>query len=147
MAQCFDHFDGKSWHTSDQRTIKHRLENGKLILKQTHQDTLLNQYTITMRKALSGKTLIVIPPESVELRFPGSVIAQDSYGSLYSPKRIRPNTIYSVHIPAKIRPGRPYIEQTIEPDKPAYLQLPDQLPARIVTLSNSLSAKSSIITG
>ncbi len=136
----FDHFDGKSWHTSDQRTIKHRLENGKLILKQTHQDTLLNQYTITMRKALSGKALIVIPPESVELRFPGSVIAQDSYGSLYSPKRIRPNTIYSVHIPAKIRPGRPYIEQTIKPDKPAYLQLPDQLPARIITLSNRLSA-------
>jgi hypothetical protein len=136
----FDHFDGKSWHTTHQRTIKRRLEDGKLVLKQTQQDTLLNQYTITMRKAHSGKALIVIPPESVEIRFPGSVIAEDSYGILYSPKRIKPNTIYSVHIPAKTRPGRPYIEQTTEPDTTEYLQLPDQLPARITELSNTVSA-------
>ncbi|MEE9413596.1 MAG: transglutaminaseTgpA domain-containing protein [Methylococcales bacterium] len=136
----FDQFDGKSWHTTDQRTIKRRLAHGNLVLRQTQPGTQLNQYTITMRKALTGKALIVIPPGSVELRFPGSVIAEDSYGTLYSPKRIQPNTIYSVHIPAKTRPGRPYIEQTTEPDKTTYLQLPEQLPARIIALSNRLSA-------
>lgn len=135
----FDRFDGLSWHTSDQRTKKRNLKNGKLVLKHTQHDTVLNQYTITTRKALIGKALIVIPPESVELKFPGSVVAEDSYGALYAPKQIRPNTIYSVHIPAKTKPGRPYIQQQKKPGNSAYLQLPDQLPARIKTLSNRLS--------
>ncbi len=135
----FDDFDGKSWYRLDQEITKLKLDNGKLVLKNVGKETFLNQYTITTKKQLNNKNLIVIPPESVELSFPGTVVAEDSYGSLYSPKKIRPDTIYSVHIPAKILPGRPYIEQTTKPDNAAYLQLPTNLPARVTALSDQIS--------
>ncbi|HFD11857.1 MAG TPA: DUF4129 domain-containing protein [Crenotrichaceae bacterium] len=136
----FDQFDGQSWHTLDQQTAKLRLDNGKLILKQSQNHETYNQYTITTRHTLLGSNVILVPPESVELRFPGSVVAQDAYGVLYSPKPIKPKTIYSVHTPAQLLPGRPYIKQTTVPDKSRYLQLPKQLPARIKELSNQLTS-------
>ena len=136
----YDHFDGVSWHISDPETTIHSLQNGTLDLKPYHPDTALNQYTITTRQGLSQKNLIVIPAQSVQIRFPASVIAEDDYNTLYAPKAIRPNTIYSVHVPANIQPGRPYIAQEARPYQSEYLQLPSTVTTRMNDLADQLAA-------
>ncbi|NTV13709.1 MAG: DUF3488 domain-containing transglutaminase family protein [Desulfobulbaceae bacterium] len=134
-GRVFDTFDGRSWSAAQQGTVKHELQGAIYRFPGRSCDTPVQQ-VITVAYSLPP----IIPAASLitELHFPGTVLAEDAYGTLSLPRRLEKGTQYEVLSRRDYLAGHPASgeqEKVLEP----YLQLPPDLDPRISDLAGQLS--------
>ena len=139
-AKVFDSFDGRRWSSQRDVDIKRRLHGGTYTWADAssarHGGEEIEQ-VIELAATISNE--IVGATRVMELEFPARVIAEDSYGVLRAPARLREGTRYRVRSRIHYLDTRPsYPPPDARADlrhREAYLQLPESLAPVIAELA------------
>ena len=134
-GRVFDTFTDNTWRDSDNRRHKYTVDDDGIELGEQHEHRV--QQVITLKQNISNQIFAASKLE--KLKFPGSVIARDRYGSIFSPMILRTGTIYSAQSYIPLAGGRPSTGAMPLGDRQRYLQLPDKLDARFAQLAQTIS--------
>lgn len=144
-AKVFDTFDGRSWSARRSVDIKRRLKGGtyewddSVAAAGGEEIEQVIELTAGISDEIVGATRIV------ELEFPGPVFAEDSYGALRAPGRLREGTKYRVRSRIHYLGNRPsYPPENARTGlrfRKSYLQLPDKLAPVIAELASEVRQK------
>ena len=140
-SHVFDYFDGARWRETVSSVRKLLVERGEVNLANAvDEEALIRQYLI-YEKAIGKRILAANYP--VKLKFPGSVIAVAGDGILGAPQPLRLGTTYTVLSEVESVAGHPASRREPLKFRQHYLQLPDNVDARIKPLVERLAANKS----
>jgi len=136
----FDTFDGLHWYADDVGDRKVKLDNGRLRLENaTGEDLTAQQIEV----AVELPAIVFAASKVVQVDFPGTVIAIDTYGAMRLPRPLMKNTRYLVQSRIETWQGRPIQRVEGQPDLDRCLTLPGDLVPAIAELASSVSETAS----
>lgn len=131
----FDYFDGVYWQKKSAGSVKLPMKYTGLTLYNVPKTDLQLAYEVEMVASIDQ----IIPLAAIpsQLNFPSSVVAMNTEGQISSPGKILAGTHYSATSWIRHFDKRVYAEATLP--EVNYLQLPENLDARIPELAISLT--------
>lgn len=134
-GRVFDTFENNAWSSSNNHRRKYKVDFEGIELGTQHEPQV--QQIITLKRNISSQIFAAARLE--KLNFPGSVIARDAYGSIYTPGILQEGTIYSAQSYIPLAQGRPSSGPEPLRDLDGYLQLPRNLSPKVEDLSRELT--------
>lgn len=135
-GKVFDHFDGRHWQVLDKSNIKLKLDNGHYSFDKHHQYKLVDQI---IEVAQTLPNVLVAAPKVVELKFPGTVFAQDPYGAMYAPKQLSKGLTFAASSHIQTTNSRTFSADNPLEQPNNYLQLPDNLAKQLGELAKQIT--------
>ena len=137
-GKLYDRFEDNRWFR-DQGTPQRRdLERGYYESGTPPTGAVEVKQQIEVAAQLDAS--LYAAPGLHKLRFPGTVLKEYPDGTLELPRRLQPDTIYSVESQLDLTEGRYLLRQERLADEAPYLQLPADFTPRIRALAQQASA-------